>query len=94
MNQAYVALAFFLLANLAAGLVRVFRGPTAGDRMLSAQLFGTTGVAVLLLLSRGLADPTLQDVALVFVLLSILAVAAFVKRIEPGSPAGGGSDEP
>jgi multicomponent Na+:H+ antiporter subunit F len=81
MNQIYIVFALFLLLNLAAGLVRVFRGPTPADRMLSAQLFGTTGVAILLLLSRGLAAPTLRDIALVFALLSILAVAAFVKKI-------------
>ena len=44
-----LALAFFLLLNIAAGLLRIVRGPTRVDRMLAAQLFGTTGVAVLLL---------------------------------------------
>jgi len=44
----YFALALFLLLNLVAGMWRVLRGPTAADRMLAAQLFGTTSVAVLL----------------------------------------------
>jgi len=92
MNQLYIFLALFLLLNLAVGLVRVFRGPTSADRMLSAQLFGTTGVTILLLLAQGLANPMLRDIALVFVLLSILAVAAFVKRIKPET--GGEADEP
>lgn len=88
MNQIYIVFALFLLLNLAAGLVRVYRGPTPADRMLSAQLFGTMGVAILLLLARGLATPTLRDIALVFVLLSILAVAAFVKKIGSQSTTG------
>jgi multicomponent Na+:H+ antiporter subunit F len=41
-----LALAFFLLLNIAAGWLRIVRGPTRVDRMLAAQLFGTTGVAV------------------------------------------------
>lgn len=70
----------FLLLNLAAGLWRVMRGPTAADRMLAAQLFGTTAVAVLLLLAEGMGRPALRDVALVFALLAAVAAVAFVQR--------------
>jgi multicomponent Na+:H+ antiporter subunit F len=94
MNQVCLGLALFLLLNLAVGLVRVFRGPTPADRMLSAQLFSTTGVAILLLLSYGMENPALRDIALVFVLLSILPVVAFGKRIGLGSQTGEEDDEP
>ncbi len=40
----YSVMALFLLLTLMAGLWRVLRGPTAADRMLAAQLFGTTAV--------------------------------------------------
>lgn len=80
METLYQALAVFLLANLGAGLWRVLRGPTAADRMLAAQLFGTTAVAVLLLLAQGDENPALQDVALVFALLAAVAAVAFVRR--------------
>jgi len=70
----------FLLVNMAAGLVRVARGPTPADRMLAAQLFGTTGVAVLLLLADAMAAPALRDVALVFALLAVVVAVAFVRR--------------
>lgn len=73
-------LAVFLLANLLAALLRVARGPTAADRMLAALLFGTTGVAVLLLLAYAGASPALVDVALVFALLAAIAGAAFAQR--------------
>lgn len=76
-----ILLAAFLLLNLAAGLWRVMRGPTAADRMLAAQLFGTTAVAVLLLLADGMQRPSLQDVALVFALLAAIAAVAFVQRV-------------
>lgn len=80
MAELYLVLALFLLANLLVGLVRVLRGPTPQDRMLAAQLFGTMGVAALLLLAEALAAPALQDVALVFALLGGIAVVAFVRR--------------
>ena len=52
MQGLYAALALFLLLNRGAGMWRVLRGPTAADRMLAAQLFGTTAVAILLLLAK------------------------------------------
>lgn len=80
MEMLYQALALFLLANLGAGLWRVLRGPTPADRMLAAQLFGTTAVAVLLLLAQATHNPALQDVALVFALLAAVTAVAFVRR--------------
>ena len=80
MNTFHLALATILLLNIAAGLVRILRGPTPGDRMLAAQLFGTSGVALMLLLAQAQSSPVLRDVALVFALLAVLATVAFVKR--------------
>jgi multicomponent Na+:H+ antiporter subunit F len=81
MEKFYLALAAFLVLNIAAGLVRILRGPTPADRMLAAQLFGTTGVAILLLLAEAQAMPASRDVALVFAALAALAVIAFVRRV-------------
>ncbi|MEZ5542416.1 MAG: monovalent cation/H+ antiporter complex subunit F [Pseudomonadota bacterium] len=69
-----------LMLTLLLGLVRVLRGPRTGDRMLAAQLVGTTGVGILLLLSRLLGQPALIDAALVLALLAAVAVAAFTGR--------------
>lgn len=80
MHDFYQGIALFLLLNILIGLMRVLRGPTPADRMLSAQLFGTTGVAILLLLAQGWGIPALRDVALVFALLGGLAAVAFVRR--------------
>lgn len=86
MEQVYLALAAFLLLNIAASLIRIMRGPTPADRMLAAQLFGTTGVAALLLLAEIQVQPALRDVALVFALLAVLATVAFVRRVWRGAP--------
>jgi multicomponent Na+:H+ antiporter subunit F len=75
----HLALAGFLLLTLLGGLLRILRGPTRGDRMLAAQLFGTTGVAILLVLAEGLQAPALRDVALAFVLLALVNTAVFVR---------------
>ncbi len=80
MNMLYIGVALFLLLTLVAGLWRILRGPTAADRMLAAQLFGTTAVACLLLLAQALEQPALRDIALVFALLAVVTAIAFVRR--------------
>jgi multicomponent Na+:H+ antiporter subunit F len=74
--------AVVLLAALLGGLVRILRGPTRADRMLAAQLFGTTGVALLLVLAQATSAPALRDVALVFALLAALNAAVFVRAAD------------
>lgn len=81
----YIVIAMLLLLTLVAGLWRVLRGPSPADRMMAAQLFGTTAVAVLLLLAEALGQPALRDVALVFALLAAVTVVAFVRRGWPSS---------
>ncbi len=80
MNELVLCVALFLLLNVAAGLIRVWLGPTAPDRMLAAMLFGTTGAAILLLLAEGLSMPSLRDVAIVAALLASISTVVFVRR--------------
>ena len=72
------AAVLFLLLNLAAGLVRVARGPTAADRMLAILLFGSTTVAMLLLMAEWMRLPSLRSVALLFVMLAAILSLAFI----------------
>ena len=88
MQNLYLALALFLLLNLGAGMWRVLRGPTAADRMLAAQLFGTTAVAVLLPLAQASGNFAIRDVALVFALLAAVTAVAFVQRAWPEQESG------
>ncbi len=81
MEALYLVVALFLLLTLVVGLWRILRGPTAADRMLAAQLFGTTAVACLLLLAQALDQSALRDVALVFALLAVVTAVAFVRRV-------------
>jgi multicomponent Na+:H+ antiporter subunit F len=79
-DMVYIAVAIFLLGNILAGTIRTIRGPAPPDRMITAQLFGTLGVAILLVLAELLDRPALRDVALVFALLGAVAVVAFVSQ--------------
>jgi multicomponent Na+:H+ antiporter subunit F len=74
-----------LLVSVVLGLVRVMLGPTPTDRMLAAQLMGSAGVAMLVLLAQAFARPSLLDVALVFAVLAAVAAVAFVRRYTPSN---------
>ena len=69
----------WLLLLLVGAMVRVLRGPTEADRMMTAQLFGTIAVAILAILGVGAGRPALLDVALVFALLAAVTAVAFVR---------------
>ncbi|MFN4089959.1 MAG: monovalent cation/H+ antiporter complex subunit F [Alphaproteobacteria bacterium] len=79
MSAWFMIVATLLLASVGAALWRVARGPAPADRMMAAQLVGTGGVGVLLLLAAATGDWAAVDVALVLALLAALAAVAFVK---------------
>ncbi len=80
MSLVFAVAALVLLATVTLGLVRVVRGPTHSDRMMAAQLMGTTGIGILLVLAPVVQIPALVDAALVFGLLAAVTVAAFTRR--------------
>ena len=73
-------LAVIIIATVALGLYRIERGPTGADRMLSSMLFGTSGIALTLVLGVVADMPSLLDMALVFAILGSITTVAFVKR--------------
>ncbi len=75
-----LTLGLFLLLTICGGIWRALCGPTAADRMLAVQLFGTTAVAILLLLAQAFGNAALRDVALVFAVLAAVTAVAFVQR--------------
>lgn len=75
-----MAAALVLLLAMAAGLGRVIVGPSAADRMMGAQLLGTMGIGVLLLLAFAFERDALTDVALIFGLLASVAAVALTRR--------------
>jgi multicomponent Na+:H+ antiporter subunit F len=69
----------FVLLMVALGLVRILRGPGNAERMMAAQLFGTGGIAALLLIGAATGQGAVVDVALTLALLAAFASFAFVK---------------
>jgi multicomponent Na+:H+ antiporter subunit F len=80
MHEVRTVVSLLLLLTVLVGLIRVARGPTLADRILVAQLFGTTGVAVLLLLAADSGMAALRDVGLVFAILGPITVATLVRQ--------------
>lgn len=72
------AAALFLVLAIAL-LYRVVRGPTMQDRVLAVNVLGTNAVVVLALLSVGLGEESLLDVALIYALLNFLMAVAISK---------------
>lgn len=83
----------FVLLMVALGLARILRGPTHADRILSVQLIGSGGVAVLLLLSVAAKFPPIMDVALMLGLLATFVSVAFLGDAADSSSAFTGTTE-
>ncbi|MEJ2454667.1 MAG: monovalent cation/H+ antiporter complex subunit F [Candidatus Thiodiazotropha sp.] len=69
-----------LVLSLLLGLVRVLKGSSLEDRLLSVLLLGSGGVGILLLLSLSMQLTALIDVALVLALLAAVTAAALTRR--------------
>jgi multicomponent Na+:H+ antiporter subunit F len=80
----------FVLIAVTVGLFRALRGPAEVDRMMAAQLLGTGGVAVVLLLGIATSMPPTIDVALMLALLAAFASVAFVAGASHGGKSGAG----
>jgi multicomponent Na+:H+ antiporter subunit F len=86
MAEFLLAAALFVLAMVALGFVRIMRGPGDADRMMGAQLIGTGGIAVLLLLSAATGTGPIVDVALTLALLAAFASVGFFKNAAAAPP--------
>ena len=70
--------AVFVLVTVAVGLARILPGSADSDRMMAAQLFGTGGIATVLLAAVATGLTGVVDVALALALLAAFASVAFV----------------
>jgi multicomponent Na+:H+ antiporter subunit F len=87
MTSVYLITLALLLVSLLIGVLRILKGPKLADRLLAAQLFGTTGVAVLLVLAELQQMDAARDTALILALLAMLAAVAFVSRVWKSPPS-------
>lgn len=78
MTALYLAAAAFILVMIGLALSRILRSSGAADRLMAAQIIGSGGVAVLLLLSAAMDLPAIADVALMLGILAVFATVGFV----------------
>ena len=84
MSAFYIAAALFILLAVVGGLARILRGPGSADRLMAAQITGSGGVAVLLLLAAAMQQPAIIDVALMLAILAVFASVGFVNWRDTG----------
>ena len=83
MTQAYTTLftaALLILgALMIACLVRAILGPRIAERLVSINMTGTIAIMIIALLSVMLNEGYLLDIAIIYAMLSFLAVVVLVK---------------
>jgi multicomponent Na+:H+ antiporter subunit F len=84
----YLSVAVVLLLSIILGLAHVFRQPGRAESLLAALLFGSTSVALVLVLGKALGMDRALDIALVLALLAAVLGVAFVLRGWPDDDTG------
>ena len=74
----------FLLATICIGTLWIMLRHSQIECLLAIQLFGTTGVASLVLMAEVFGNSALRDVALVLALLAAILAVAFIKNQTSG----------
>lgn len=78
-----VAIIILLLA-MGLILIRAFKGPSAYDRILAVNVFGTTTVLTIALFAGLKDDPMLIDMALLYGLINFAATIALLRYFKFG----------
>lgn len=81
MAEFLFAAAGFILLMVALGLFGIFWGQAEADRLMAAQLIGSGGVAMLLLVAVATQTFAVIDVALMLALLAAFASVVFVNNV-------------
>ena len=78
------AFGFGLLLLIAMGLalVRALRGPSVPDRILAGNMFGTTTVLLIAVISFEIGSRDLVDIAMIYALISFMGTIAALRFIE------------
>lgn len=82
-----------ILVTMVLALIRAFEGPTAYDRMLAANAFGTKTVLLIALGGYALSWHSFTDVALLYAMVNFVSTIAVMRFFEYGG-AGGESEDP
>jgi multicomponent Na+:H+ antiporter subunit F len=86
---ALTAAALAILLTMALALGRALSGPTLYDRILAVNVFGTKTVLIIAVIGFLTERPEFLDVALVYALISFIAVIAVLKFFAYGDFSAG-----
>jgi multicomponent Na+:H+ antiporter subunit F len=84
MTEFLYAAAALILLMTGLGLMRMLWGPSPADRLMAAQLLGTGGAAMALLIAIASGTTAIIDIALTLALLAAFAAVALTLG-EPGT---------
>ena len=78
-NVLYIASLVVIGALLLACLVRAIRGPRIADRVIAVNMMGTLVVIAICILAFLMGEGWLTDIAMIYTMLSFLAVVLLTK---------------
>ena len=78
----YYVAAFAILVTMALALARAMLGPTAYDRVLAVNMFGTKTVLLLSVVALLYDRADFLDLALAYALINFIGVLAVLKFVE------------
>ena len=79
MNNFFLTCIIILAVLILLCLVRAIRGPKIADRIMASNMIGTLTVAIILLLAVYINESYIIDVALVYAVISFLAVIVITR---------------
>ena len=77
-----VAAMLGVLVTMVLALVRALKGPTAYDRVLAVNMFGTKTVLLLAVIGFLTGRPDFLDLGLVYVLINFIGTIAILKFVQ------------
>ena len=78
------AAALAILITMVLALIRAFAGPSAYDRMLAANMFGTKTVMLIAVVGYTSDWPSFIDVALLYAMVNFVGTIAIMRFFEYG----------
>jgi multicomponent Na+:H+ antiporter subunit F len=79
-----LAAALAILVSMGLALIRAFMGPTAYDRMLATNIFGTNTVLLIAVGGFALGWESFVDVALLYAMVNFVSTVAIMRFFEQG----------
>jgi len=78
----FVAAMLGVLVTMVLALVRALKGPTAYDRVLAVNMFGTKTVLLIAVIGFLTGRPDFLDLGLVYVLINFIGTIAILKFVQ------------